>query len=133
MYLIFSESMIIPEMADRREDAHFEDRLTAALIEDANQRDVDDDKSSPRGITDLWMLEITDRTGKIWSGSFQVEFSKEDAGAPRNANMLLDRSGVLSFLLETDTGEMTFGSETRERRSARENGRERSGMLVAAA
>ena len=43
MYLIFSESMIIPEMADRREDAHFEDRLTAALIEDANQRDVDDD------------------------------------------------------------------------------------------
>jgi hypothetical protein len=30
MYLIFPESMIIPEVADRREDDDFEDWLTAA-------------------------------------------------------------------------------------------------------
>jgi hypothetical protein len=38
MYLIFPESIIIPEVADRREDDDFEDWLTAALIENANQQ-----------------------------------------------------------------------------------------------
>jgi hypothetical protein len=38
MYLIFPESIIIPEVADRREDDDFEAWLTAALIENANQQ-----------------------------------------------------------------------------------------------
>jgi hypothetical protein len=33
MYLIFLESMIIPEVIDPREDNGFEDWLTAAVIE----------------------------------------------------------------------------------------------------
>jgi hypothetical protein len=33
MYLIFPREMTIPEVASRREDHHFEDWLTATLIE----------------------------------------------------------------------------------------------------
>ena len=37
MFLILSESMILPEVAERRGDKDFEDWLTAALIESTNQ------------------------------------------------------------------------------------------------
>ena len=58
MYLIFPKSMIIPEVADRREDNNFEDWLTATVIENANRRQTNGGVASSRGITDLWMLEI---------------------------------------------------------------------------
>jgi len=58
MYLIFPDSMIIPEVASRREDNHFEDWLTATLIENTNRQQQNGPESSLRGITDLWMLEI---------------------------------------------------------------------------
>ncbi len=74
MYLIFPESMIIPEVAARCEDNHFEDWLTTALIENTNQRQEGDGESCLPGITDLRMLEIAERNGKTWFGKFQVEF-----------------------------------------------------------
>jgi hypothetical protein len=108
MYLIFPNSMIIPEVASRREDNHFEDWLTATLIENTNQERKDDSESSLPGITDLWMLEIAERNGKTWMGRFQVEF---ETGAPRSQS-IPDRSdqttGVLFFSINTDTGEMRF-------------------------
>jgi hypothetical protein len=107
MYLIFPESMIIPEVVDRREDDDFEDWLTAALIENANQQQLNGIDPSARGITDLWMLEIGERTGKVWRGRFHVEFNREDEEPP-NGSMLEQGTSVLSFSLDTDTGEMRF-------------------------
>jgi hypothetical protein len=52
MYLIFPESMIIPEVAARREDNNFEDWLTAAVIENANQEEPNGAVASSRRITD---------------------------------------------------------------------------------
>ena len=83
MYLIFPKSMIIPEVADRREDNNFEDWLTAAVIENANRQEPNGGVASSRGITDLWMLEIGRRTGKIWRGQFHVEFNQEGGQAPK--------------------------------------------------
>jgi hypothetical protein len=57
----FPESMIIPKMIDRRDDNGFEDLLTAAVIENTNQRHMNADKWSSTGLTDLWMLEVTQR------------------------------------------------------------------------
>lgn len=54
MYLIFPESMVIPEVAERREDDDFEDWLTAALIESASQQHLNGVEASARGVTDLW-------------------------------------------------------------------------------
>ena len=76
MYLIFPESIIIPEVSHRREDYDFEDWLTAALIENANQDGLNANASSARGITDLWMLEIAERNGRVWRGNFHVEFDQ---------------------------------------------------------
>ena len=111
MYLILPESMIIPEVINRREDNNFEDWLTASLIEHTNQQGENDDKLSSQGFTDLWMLEITQRTGRIWSGNFQVGSSVEEGDGSRSAWMPEDGAGVLTFFLDTDTGEMRFSSE----------------------
>ena len=100
--------MIIPEVASRREDNHFEDWLTATLIENTNRQQKDDLGSGLRGITDLWMLEIAERSGKTWMGTFQVKFETGDQGAKRNDNSLDQTTGVLSFSINTDTGEMKF-------------------------
>jgi hypothetical protein len=108
MYLIFPESMIIPEVAARREDSGFEDWLTAAVIENANRPEANGISGSARGITDLWMLEIGERTGKVWSGRFNVEF---DGKIPTNGNRSGKGLGVFSFFLDTDSGEMTFDPE----------------------
>jgi|ERR1700733_5472855 hypothetical protein len=119
MYLILPESMIIPEILDRREDSDFEDWLTASLIENTN-RENDDQSSSP-GFTDLWMLEITQRDGRIWNGNFRVEFGTAKEDGSRSARMLEDGTGVLSFCLDTDTGEMRFSSEPTEPRGISRN------------
>jgi hypothetical protein len=108
MYLIFPESIIIPEVADRREDDDFEDWLTAALIENTNQQHLNGPELSGRGITDLWLLEIAERTGKVWRGRFHVEFNQEDEEPPKNGSTLEQGTGALSFSLDTDTGEMRF-------------------------
>lgn len=114
MYLILPESMIIPEVLDRHEDNDFEDWLTASLIENTNQQEENGDKSSSPGFTDLWMLEITQRNGRIWSGNFRVKFSAEEEDGSQNARTPEDASGVLSFFLDTDTGEMRLNSQPRK-------------------
>ena len=113
MYLIFPESMIIPEVSDRREDYDFEDWLTAALIENANQDGLNGHASSARGITDLWMLEIAERKGRVWRGNFHVEFDQEEEQTSKTANTPEPGDCVLSFSLDTATGEMTVNSQPR--------------------
>jgi hypothetical protein len=108
MYLIFPDSMIIPEVTSRREDNHFEDWLTATLIENTNQEQKDDPESKLPGITDLWMLEIAERNGKTWMGTFQVKF-ETGVQEPKVDHIKSDQeTGVLSFSINTDTGEMRF-------------------------
>jgi hypothetical protein len=113
MYLIFPESMIIPEVSNRREDYDFEDWLTAAVIENANQDGLNGNASSARGITDLWMLEIAERNGRVWRGNFHVEFNQEEEQTSKTASMPEPGDGVLSFSLDTATGEMTITSQAR--------------------
>ena len=108
MYLIFPDSMIIPEVASRREDNHFEDWLTATLIENTNQEQKDGMEASLPGITDLWMLEIAERNGKTWMGTFQVKFEAEDQKPKSSGSRSDPQTGVLFFSIDTDTGEMKF-------------------------
>jgi hypothetical protein len=113
MYLIFPESIIIPEVSNRREDYDFEDWLTAALIENANQDGLNGNGSSARGITDLWMLEIAERNGRVWRGNFHVEFDQGEEQTSNQASMPELGDGVLFFSLDTATGEMTITSQAR--------------------
>jgi hypothetical protein len=108
MYLIFPDSMVIPEVTSRREDNHFEDWLTATLIENTNQEQKDDPESKLPGITDLWMLEIAERNGKTWMGTFQVKFETGDQGRKSNDTKSDQKTGVLFFSINTDTGEVKF-------------------------
>jgi len=120
MYLIFPESIIIPEVSNRREDYDFEDWLTAALIENANQDGLNGHAFSKRGITDLWMLEIAERNGRVWRGNFHVEFDQGKEQTAKKASIPEPGDGVLSFSLDTATGEMTITSQARPgKRSAR--------------
>jgi hypothetical protein len=108
MYLIFPRAMTIPEVASRREDHHFEDWLTATLIENTNRGLPDANESCVPGVTDLWMLEIAERNGRMWTGKFHVEFGN---GAPEwsmNHRLRELETGMLFFSLDTDTGEIRF-------------------------
>jgi hypothetical protein len=111
MFLIFPRSVIIPEALQRLEDADFEDWLTAALIETAKQpsledRYADDTDYRASGVTDLWMLEIAERTREVWAGKFQVALTNGDQPYIDSCNE--QRSGELSFSLDTRTAEITF-------------------------
>jgi len=83
MYLIFPEAMTIPEAASRREDQHFEDWLTATLIENTNRVSRDANES---GVTPLFVKNCTLR-GKLewkrlapkWS---QLAISKAAVASP---------------------------------------------------
>ena len=108
MYLIFPKAMTIHEIAFRREDHHFEDWLTATLIENTNRALPETTESCVPGITDLWMLEIAERNGRMWTGKFHVEFEN---GAPEwsmNHRLRELETGMLFFSLDTDTGEIRF-------------------------
>ena len=111
MFLLFPESITIPETLERLRDSDFEDWLTAALIDSGNQQSLgqpnsSDEEASSRGVTDLWMLEIPERTGKIWKGSFRVEFETESNGETQNVSLPESQGEVMSFALNTDTGEI---------------------------
>src|ERR1700741_4495561 len=99
MYLLFPDSMTIPAVASRREDNHFEDWLTATLIENTNQEQKNPESSLP-GITDLWMLEIAERNGKTWMGTFQVKFETEDQELKVSQSEPDQTTGVLSFSID---------------------------------
>jgi hypothetical protein len=118
MFLLFPASITIPESLERLRDSDFEDWLTAALIESVNQQSLvqpnsSDEEASSRGATDLWMLEIPERTGKIWRGSFRVEFETESNGEAQNVSLPEPQGEVMSFALNTATGEIKIDARTK--------------------
>jgi hypothetical protein len=113
MYLTFPPSMIIPDALERLEDPNFEEWLTAALIESASQAPSEQLGANrshylARGITDLWMLEIAERNGKIWTGKLQVELNGWNRAQPQTDSLMEHRSGELSFAFDTRTAKITF-------------------------
>jgi len=119
MFLLFPESIMIPEMLERLRDSDFEDWLTAALIDSASQQSAseassNDQQLSRSAITDLWMLEIAERTGKIWRGSFRVEFETESNGEGQNVSVPESQGEVMSFALNTDTGELKINPQAKK-------------------
>ena len=115
MFLLFPESIMIPEMLERLRDSDFEDWLTAALIDSASRQSPIEPSSngqqlSRSAVTDLWMLEIAERTGNLWRGSFHVEFESESNGADQDVSLEDSDEEVLSFAINTNTGEVRIDS-----------------------
>ena len=74
--------MIILEILEHIEDADLEDWLTAAFIENVAELPLKElctngGYPSASRVVDIWMVEITSREGKVWSGKFNVDFSEE--------------------------------------------------------
>jgi hypothetical protein len=120
MFLILPRSMIIPEILEHLEKTDFEDWLTAALIENATPESLPDLRangihSSPAGIADLWMLEITERTGKIWKGKFQVEFTGKDSEDSYDVQLMENPSAEFLFALDTASAEIIFNPDAEHR------------------
>jgi hypothetical protein len=119
----FSMPMIIPEILDILEEADLEDWLTAAFIENESrlpldQLCIDGGYRSPGQPPDIWMVELTDRRGKFWSGKFNVEFSKESRDGLENEGRVESQIGKLLFTLDTETAEVTFKAECADRAQA---------------
>ncbi len=108
--------MIIPEILEYLEEADLEDWLTAAFIENESQLPLDDlctkggFRSAGR-IPDIWMVELTDRTGKLWNGRFNVEFTEERRNGLEAPPSIERQTGELLFTLDTETAEVTFKAD----------------------
>jgi hypothetical protein len=106
-------SINIAEILKYLEDADFEDWLTAALVENASRIPlrhlcVYGAHHSEICSVDVWMVEITERTGKIWNGKLQVEFTEMQWGGSRAEFSSEHRSGELVFALDTASAEIGF-------------------------
>ena len=105
--------MIIPEILDHLEESDLEDWLTAVFIENESQLPLDDlsadglHRSASR-IQDIWMVELTNRTGKLWTGRCNVEFSEEPRDGHEREARIEPQTGELLFTLNTETAEVTF-------------------------
>jgi hypothetical protein len=113
MFLVLPHSMVIPEALQRLEDDNFEDWLTASVIETANQPTFQDGFSKDAhqqtsGITDLWMLEIAERRGKVWTGKFQVQIGAREEERSEAHNGTESSTEERCFALNTKTAEITF-------------------------
>ncbi|HET6844666.1 MAG TPA: hypothetical protein VFK06_23730, partial [Candidatus Angelobacter sp.] len=65
-------------------------------------------------IPDIWMVELTDRTGKLWNGRFNVEFSEERKNGPETETRIERQTGEVRFTLDTETAEVTFKADPPE-------------------
>ena len=113
MFLVLPQSMVIPEALERLEDDNFGEWLIAALIEAASQPAVQDQffynaHQQATGITDLWMLEIAERRGKVWTGKFQVQINGGEEERPEADNLIELPVEELSFAFNTTTAEIAF-------------------------
>jgi len=109
--------MIIPEILEYLGEADLEDWLTAAFIENESQLPLDGlctnggFRSASR-IPDIWMVELTDRTGKLWNGRLNVEFSEERKSELETEPKIERQTGELLFTLDTETAEVTFTTDS---------------------
>jgi hypothetical protein len=116
--------MIIPEILDYLEETDLEDWLTAAFIENQKQLPLDHlcsnggHRSASR-LPDIWMVELTSRTGKLWNGRFNVEFSEERRNGTEPS--IENQTGELQFTLDTETAEVTFDTPASPRHQDRDD------------
>ena len=105
--------MIIPEILEYIEDVDLEDWLTAAFIEHEQELPLqalctNGSYPSASRAVDIWMVEITDRTGKVWSGKFNVEFFEESKNGSETEHRAEHQTGELFFTLDTETAQVGF-------------------------
>jgi hypothetical protein len=108
--------MIIPEILEHIEDADLEDWLTAAFIEHLHELPLKELCSSggypsASRVADIWMVEITGRNEKVWSGKFNLEFSEESKNGSETGHLAEHQTGELLFTLDTTTAEITFNTD----------------------
>ena len=108
--------MIIPEILEHIENADLEDWLTAALIEHVHELPLkelctNEGYPSTTGMADIWMVEITRREGKVWSGRFNVEFSEESKKGSETAHWAEHRTGEIAFTLDIETAEIILKTD----------------------
>ena len=56
-------------------------------------------------------VEITERTGKVWKGKFQVEFTEERSGNSNAMPRTENRYGELRFALDTESAEIVLKTD----------------------
>ena len=107
--------MIILEILKHIDDADLEDWLTAAFIEHERELPLKElctnggYPSASRG-ADVWMVEITNRQGNVWSGKFNVEFSEEFKNGSETGRWSERQTGELLFTLDITTAEIIFNT-----------------------
>jgi hypothetical protein len=106
-------SINIPEILEYLECADFEHWLISAFFENANRMPLrhlcshGDYRSKIRSV-DVWMVGITQRTGRIWSGKVQVEITEVRSGGSKAELSTEHRYAELFFTLDTENGEFVF-------------------------
>jgi hypothetical protein len=108
--------MVIPEILEHLDEDDLEDWLTAAFIENQRQLPLDHlctngNSRSTSSAPDIWMVELTDRSGKHWSGRFNVEFSQEQKFGKEKEPVIERATGEVRFTLDTETAKVTFNGE----------------------
>jgi hypothetical protein len=100
-----SLSIKIPEVLEYLECADVEDWLTAAFFENADRMPLwhlcfhGDYRSEIRSV-DVWIVEFTQRTRKIWSGKVQVEITEVRSGGSKAGLSRGHRYAELFFAFE---------------------------------
>jgi hypothetical protein len=130
-------SIKLPEILEYLKRADFEHWLTAAFFENAIRMPLrrlcsDGDYQSEIRSVDVWMVEITQRTGKIWSGKVQAEITEVWSGGSQAELSTEYRYAEIFFALDTESGEFAFRSENLDgssKKVERQSGFERNGGL----
>ena len=108
-------SINISEILEYLECADFEELLTAAFFQNTDRMPLrqlcarGDHRSEIRSV-DVWMVEIIQRTGKIWRGKVQVEITEGRGDASKAELSTGHRYAELFFALDTESGEFIFPS-----------------------
>jgi len=109
--------MFIPEILEHLEGADLEDWLTLAFIERQRQLPLEHLCSnggyrSTDSMPHIWMLELTHRLGKHWSGRFNIEFFEEQKNGDHVQPTVERKSGEMLFTLDTETAKVTFNGDS---------------------
>ena len=109
--------MFIPEILEHLQSADLEAWLTMAFFERQRQIPLehlcsDGSYRSAEGIPDIWMVEVTNRRGKHWSGRFNVEFVEEQQSSGNAEPKVERKTGEVLFTLDTETAKVTFNGDS---------------------
>jgi hypothetical protein len=108
--------MVIPEILEHLDEDDLEDWLTAAFIEHQRQLPLDHlctngNSRSTSSAPDIWMVELTDRSGQRWSGRFNVDFSQKQKFGDDREPVNERATGEVRLTLDTETAKVTFNGE----------------------